>query len=91
MNDSLYRTAADHNSLMGLNLKNLIQSSNQLFATATPCPSLSGLQVPEKISRTNLYIKGLSEDFTDDRLWDLVPHKDHVKRHFAAHNDDEIE
>ncbi|KAG5445257.1 RNA-binding motif, single-stranded-interacting protein 2 [Clonorchis sinensis] len=42
----------------------------------------------EKMSRTNLYIKGLPDSFNDDKLWNLPPQSDQIKSVKAATDDD---
>ncbi|CAL8077049.1 unnamed protein product [Calicophoron daubneyi] len=42
----------------------------------------------EKMSRTNLYIKGLPDSFNDDKLWSLPPDQTQIKSVKAATDDD---
>ncbi|VDQ00420.1 unnamed protein product [Trichobilharzia regenti] len=44
--------------------------------------------VVEKMSRTNLYIKGLPENFDDDQLWQLPPDQTKIKSVKAATDED---
>lgn len=46
------------------------------------CPS------GEKVSRTNLYIKGLPDSFSDEKLWNLPPDQAQIKSVKAATDDD---
>lgn len=42
----------------------------------------------EKMSRTNLYIKGLPDSFNDEKLWNLPPDPEQIKSVKAATDDD---
>ncbi|KAF6768087.1 hypothetical protein AHF37_09328 [Paragonimus kellicotti] len=42
----------------------------------------------EKMSRTNLYIKGLPDSFNDEKLWNLPPESTQIKSVKAATDDD---
>ncbi|VDP67676.1 unnamed protein product [Schistosoma mattheei] len=42
----------------------------------------------EKMSRTNLYIKGLPENFDDEQLWQLPPDQTKIKSVKAATDED---
>ncbi|CAH8288846.1 unnamed protein product, partial [Schistosoma turkestanicum] len=44
--------------------------------------------VTEKMSRTNLYIKGLPENFDDEQLWQLPPDQTKIKSVKAATDED---
>ncbi|VDP95690.1 unnamed protein product [Echinostoma caproni] len=46
------------------------------------CPS------GEKVSRTNLYIKGLPDSFSDEKLWNLPPDQCQIKSVKAATDDE---
>ncbi|VEL34330.1 unnamed protein product [Protopolystoma xenopodis] len=54
-------------------------------------PTLGSVQPinGERMSRTNLYIKGLPDNFSDDRLWGLVPDPAQVRSVKAATEEDE--